>query len=323
MTTVRQPLVSVVIPCHNAASWLGETLESVIAQTWLNREVLLIDDGSTDDSLTIARRFEDRGVRVVTQPNRGAAAARNHGLRLARGEFVKFLDADDLLSPSAIAAQVAALEERPRSIAHGRWARFHEDPATAVFTPHPGWHDADDPVAWIKETWSDARPMYQCGLFLITRGLLEATGGWDERLSLIDDFEFFTRLVLASDGLVFTPEAQLYYRSGMPGRLSGRTNRTAWASAVASTFGAVEHLRRCDDTPETRRLAANMLQSLVYTMYPSEPDLILELERTIEHLGGANLTPDGGPMFGWLARIIGWKPARRLQTAVGRFPSPE
>jgi glycosyltransferase involved in cell wall biosynthesis len=70
------PLVSIIVPCHNAAPWLAETLESVLDQTWTEKEIVLVDDGSTDDSLTIARSFAPRGVCVLVQSNRGAAAAR-------------------------------------------------------------------------------------------------------------------------------------------------------------------------------------------------------------------------------------------------------
>jgi glycosyltransferase involved in cell wall biosynthesis len=80
------PLVSIIIPCRNAAPWLAETLESALGQTWQAKEILLVDNGSTDDSLAIARTFERRGVQVLLQSNRGAAAARNTGLRAARGD---------------------------------------------------------------------------------------------------------------------------------------------------------------------------------------------------------------------------------------------
>src|SRR5690606_38075957 len=100
-------------------------------------------------------------------------------------------------------------------------------------------------------------------IFLIPRPLLEKCGGWNEQLSLIDDFEFFTRLVLGSAGVVFIPEAKLYYRSGLPGSLSDHKSRRAWESAVLSTRLAADLLLAAEDTAETRRLSANMLQKLI------------------------------------------------------------
>ena len=101
------PFVSILIPCHNAAPWLATTLESALAQSWPHREIILVDDGSTDGSLALAQTFAGRGVRVFAQPNSGASAARNHAIRESHGDFLQFLDADDLISPGKLAAQLA------------------------------------------------------------------------------------------------------------------------------------------------------------------------------------------------------------------------
>src|SRR5262245_10694873 len=95
-------LVSVVIPCYNHAEFLGEAIESVKAQTCAGSDVVVVDDGSTDRSAEVARRYS--GVRFLTQRNQGAGAARNTGLQHVRGEFVVFLDADDRLLPHAFEA---------------------------------------------------------------------------------------------------------------------------------------------------------------------------------------------------------------------------
>src|SRR5664279_4842464 len=119
------PLVSIIIPCHNAAPWLAETLESALAQSWPEKEVILIDDGSTDTSLAIAQRYQARGLQILTQPKRGAAAARNQGWRESRGDYLQFLDADDLLAPDKIAVQLSRLfSVVPGGIACGRRADF-------------------------------------------------------------------------------------------------------------------------------------------------------------------------------------------------------
>src|SRR5262245_23729785 len=138
----RAPTVSIIIPCYNAEPWLAATLESALAQTWPAKEIILVNDGSRDGSLALARRFEARGGRVIDQPNAGASAARNHGLRIARGEFIQFLDADDLLSPGKIAAQVALLAQRPAgTIASCRWGRFTTDPAQTRFVDDAVYRD--------------------------------------------------------------------------------------------------------------------------------------------------------------------------------------
>lgn len=316
-----EPLVSICIACFNAERWISASLESVLAQTWPRCEIIVIDDGSTDGSVAIARSFEDRGVRVVTQPNAGQSSALNHALRLSHGELIKFVDADDLISPNAVELQVRALSNHPGSLAYGEWARFYTTPDEARFEPRVGWHNAA-PVDWLVEIWRDGQPMMQCAQFLIPRALLERTGGWDERLSLINDLEFFPRLALASDGIIFTPGARLYYRSAVPGALSSRKTPVAWRSAALSTNLAVDHLLARENTTRTRIAGAAMLQQLVYDMYPASPELISKLELRIAELGGSDLAPLGGKSFHLCRRLLGWKLARHLQIRRGKWPKP-
>src|SRR5271167_5086337 len=106
-----KPLVSILIPAYNAEAWISDTLESAIAQTWQRKEIIVVDDGSKDQTAEVARRFASRGVAVVSKENQGAAATRNHALRLAQGDYIQWLDADDLLSPDKIERQFAALRE--------------------------------------------------------------------------------------------------------------------------------------------------------------------------------------------------------------------
>ena len=131
---MSQPLVSILIPCFNAAPWLGVALDSCLAQTWPRCEIILVDDGSSDDSVRLARAYESRGVLVLTQPNRGASAARNAALRSAGGEFIQFLDADDLLAPEKIARQLARAAQAPAGSSFtAHWGRFQSDPAQADY----------------------------------------------------------------------------------------------------------------------------------------------------------------------------------------------
>src|SRR5215212_207946 len=104
-------LVSVVIPCYNQAHFLGEAIESVLAQNHLRFEIVVVDDGSTDDTAEVAACYP--GVRCVRQDNRGLSAARNNGLRHSEGEYVVFLDADDRLLPEALETGLKCFEAHP------------------------------------------------------------------------------------------------------------------------------------------------------------------------------------------------------------------
>ena len=104
----RPPLVGILIPAFNSAPWIAETIRSALAQTWPRKEIIVVDDGSTDDTLAVARRFASGQVAVATQPNQGAAAARNTALSMSQADVIQWLDADDLLAPDKIARQMEA-----------------------------------------------------------------------------------------------------------------------------------------------------------------------------------------------------------------------
>ena len=191
-----KPLVSILIPCYNAGRWLNATLESALAQTWPHTEIIVVNDGSRDDSLAIARSFEPRGVRVFDQPNGGQCAAFNRALREARGDFFEYLDADDLLAPDKLERQLTRLATLPAdSVASGAWARFERDPAEAAFIPEPVWRDLD-PVEWLITSWEGGGMMHGAA-WLVPRAVAERAGGWNEELSLINDFDYFARVLVA------------------------------------------------------------------------------------------------------------------------------
>src|SRR2546422_9664166 len=117
------PAVSIIIPCFNAEPFLIEAIESVFRQTYRDFEVIVIDDGSTDNSRAV---IESLGAhaRIESGPNRGASAARNRGTQLAKGDFIQYLDADDLLTPDALSRRVETLRQTNSDVAYSDWRRL-------------------------------------------------------------------------------------------------------------------------------------------------------------------------------------------------------
>lgn len=301
------PLVSIIIPCHNAAPWLEATLRSAVAQNWPETEIIVVDDGSTDGSQAIARGFESRGVRILTQPNRGAAAARNAGLAAARGDFIQFLDADDLIDPGKIAWQMERLAQEPEgTAAMGAWGRFKRDPAEASFRPEPPCRDWDDPADFLRLLYRDHRMMHPA-CWLLPRELVRRAGPWDESLSLNDDGEYFCRAALAASRLAFCPEAKVRYRSYVSGSLSRRDDPAACRSLLKSTELCSRHLLNRSDIPDTRQALANAFQRLEYELYPAARPLSRIARRRADEFGGSNIQPIMGDKSQLLARIIGWR----------------
>jgi glycosyltransferase involved in cell wall biosynthesis len=307
------PLVSIIIPCHNAEPWLEATLLSALGQTWDPKEIIVVDDGSTDGSAAVARRFEARGVRVVVQANRGASAARNHGLRMAGGDFVQFLDADDLLSADKIAAQMETLQSGPRdAVASCRWGRFFDDPGTARFCDQAVFRDFA-PAREFLIHQAETSDMIHPAAWLTPRAVAADAGPWDETLSLNDDGEYFCRILLRASAVRFSPRGSAYYRSALPGSLSRLRSPAAMASLHNSIALFEGHLRSGDDSPRVRQAMANLWRQVQFELYPDAPGLSDDAGRRSRALGRATNRLPFGPRFRIAARVLGWKAARRLQ----------
>jgi glycosyltransferase involved in cell wall biosynthesis len=304
--------VSILIPCHNAGQYLPDTIQSALNQTWPEKEIIIVNDASTDESGAIFQQINRREVRVITQRAGSAARARNLAFKSSAGQYVKFLDADDLLSADCITRQIRALNGRTDVVAMSEWARFHTAPGEAVFSPDVTWETTDS-VTWLSRAWNMGGAMMQCGMFLIPRPLLLRSGLWDERLSLLDDFEFFARLLLKATTVQFTPGARLYYRSGNTESLSARKDRTAVESAFRSLSLGTACLLETEDSERTRRACANVLQNFIYTFYPEHADLTNQLSQKAQELGGSDWEPPGTPGYELLKPLLGRRFARRLE----------
>jgi glycosyltransferase involved in cell wall biosynthesis len=309
----NRKLVSILIPCFNAAPFVRAALDSALSQTWPSKEVIVVDDGSTDGCRDLLDSYRRHGVVIIHESCGSASAARNRAFRESRGEFVKFFDADDLLDPRTIELQMQRVGDSDDAVATCEWGRFYNDDlSTFKLNPQSVWRDMEA-TDWLVESWLDARPMMQPGLFLIPRPLLERSGLWDETLSLIDDFEFLARVLCHSSEVRFAPGARLYYRSGIKGSLSGLKTPKAAASAFHSlTLGTGHVLKKRQDSA-ARRSCANVLQDFIYTFYPAHRDLRRKIAARVRELGGSDLAPDGSPRFKRLQRFVGWKAARLAQ----------
>jgi glycosyltransferase involved in cell wall biosynthesis len=196
---VTLPLVSIVIPCYNCESFIKEAIDSALAQTYQNVEVIVINDGSTDNSSIVIESFEGR-IRVESTINQGVQLARNRGLELARGEYIKFLDSDDVLLPDCIERQVSQASEFPResrTVVYGDpvWTDSHLQPIRG-YASRPQAPDSD-PIAAIMT----CSPLTSCPLH--RRDLVSAVGGFDPFLITRHENNLHLRLVLAGVTLAY------------------------------------------------------------------------------------------------------------------------
>jgi glycosyltransferase involved in cell wall biosynthesis len=197
--TTTAPFVSVVVPCFNASAYISATLRSVVAQAGVALEIIVVDDGSSDDSAAVVSRDFPQ-VRLLTQTNAGVAKARNTGIRAARGDWIAFVDADDLWLPGKLAAQFAAMARHPGCLmSYTAWQVWPSMEAE----PSPQWLNElqaqfDETSRWQGATgWLYPELLLDCVVWtstvLMHRQVLDQTGLFDTDLRIGEDYDLWLR----------------------------------------------------------------------------------------------------------------------------------
>lgn len=307
------PLVSVCIPAHNAEKYISESLESLLKQSYNRIEIIVVDDGSTDRTLQILQSYKKRGIKIIEQENKGQCTAANKAYFEATGKYIKFMDADDVLSKDFIKNQVEILSGRTDVIASASWGRFYNDDSN-TFKLNPESIKKDIlPIDWLVESLWIGPNMMQCALWLIPRNVLYGSGLWNEALSLINDFDFYIRVLLAAKEIKFTSNAILYYRSGLSNSLSGQKTRKAYESAYLSTELGVKSILNFENSERTKKICATCFQEWKYQFYPQEMDLYRKSKEWVNKLGGSNYPFPAGGITLKLISILGWRLTKRLK----------
>lgn len=212
------PLVSVIIPCYNAGRFLGETLESVFCQTLKDFEVIVIDDGSIDNTASIIRSFGSR-LRSEFGPNRGVSRARNRGTELANGKFIQYLDADDLLTPGKLEMQIGALDKSNAYIAYGPWQKLVEKRDGKYIKSKLISRKMRNPeIDLFTDFWCPP------AAYLFRRSIIEKKIRWNEELPVIQDARFVLDCAFCGATFAYCPGTMAYYRVHSSDSISTRSS---------------------------------------------------------------------------------------------------
>lgn len=308
----KVPDISVVIPCYNAERWVGRAIESVLAQEGVTVEVIVIDDGSTDVSVDVLRRYEVC-IHWETGPNRGACAARNRGLALARANHIMFLDADDFIGPGLLASMRKSILDHDADCAvaqvfdqseHG-WMARRRRPRT-------------DDWRHLLEDWLLGAFVPPCGLLWHSR-LLKEIGGWDEKLRKNQDGDLVYRALLRGMAFCTTEESHAVYWHHGGQRISSNLSR----EKLLDTFGTMQMLIeilevRGELTGSLRRAASHSSHTLERCAVElADPALSQKLSKFRKTHGFPRY--DGSILHVGASRIIGLRRKQKISMAVNRI----
>jgi glycosyltransferase involved in cell wall biosynthesis len=241
-TSAATGRVSVIMPCYNGERFIADAIRSFLAQTYANKELIVVDDGSTDRSAEIVAGFGN-AVKLISQPNEGPSAARNRGLHAAKGEFIAFLDADDWWAPNFLEAMVSALAGSDAVLAYCGWQNVLADGSTRPPFVPPDYETPDKRVNLLSNA-----SLWPIHGMLTRRADLLALGGFDERLLMCEDYDLWLRLTFTRP-IVRVAQVLAYYRHHKPLADSDKRGRDAqWLRRIKKTFIA-NHPDKVADIP--------------------------------------------------------------------------
>jgi glycosyltransferase involved in cell wall biosynthesis len=301
------------MPAYNAGEYINESVGSILEQSYTNWELIIVNDGSTDNTLIVLETIKDDRIYIVNQENKGQCNAANKAFSLSNGSLIKFMDADDMISPNFIENQVKNLHGEIDAIATASWGRFYHHNLNTFKLDTNIIQQNITPIDWLIQSMDNGQAMMQCALWLIPRNLFKYSGLWDEGLSLINDFEFFIRVLLCAREVIFTENAILYYRSDLKNSLSKLKSRKGAESAYNSINKGTSHMLQYENCDRVKKVAANCFQDFVYTFYPKQSDLIYDAEKRIKDLGGSSLTFPTGGYTKICQFLVGWKLTKRIK----------
>jgi glycosyltransferase involved in cell wall biosynthesis len=317
-----KPLVSILIPAYNSEKWIAYTLESAVAQTWPHKEIIVVNDGSTDRTAEVVRRYASKGVVLHSKENGGLCSAQNSLFQHCSGDYIQWLDSDDLLAPDKIERQLAALRERDgkRILLSSPWAYFYYRTHGARFERNSVWQDLS-PVEWLFRKMNEGLHM-QNATWLVSRELTEAAGPWDTRLHYDQDGEYFSRVLLASIGTRFVPETGIFYRLSSANRISyiGHSDKKK-DSLLLSIKLHIQYLRSLEDSDRVRKACLRYMQNWYEYFYPEREDLIADLQLLAAELQGSLEPPRLRWKYAWMEPMFGWKSAKWAQETLPEVKS--
>lgn len=258
---------------------MAQTIESALNQTYENKEIIIVDDGSTDKSLEIARSYECENLKVYTKKNGGVCAARNYGFSKATGDYINYLDHDDLLAPDKIETQIKYIQQHnlgKNDVVYGLMEFFQDDINNLL--PRISFYGKsyDNPLDFQNDMLLSK--LVVCPLaYLLHRDIVAEIGGWNESLLNNEDVEFFTKIMAAATKIVYVADAVVYYRA-TPDSLSKKITPKFCEFRLQALTSMASIMLKNNFSDTTVHALSYYFEDYITNWYPYNKQTLIRLE---------------------------------------------
>jgi len=307
---MNSPLVSVIMPCYRCAGTIVDAISSVLSQTYENIELVVVLDGADSEVLAECGSFSDSRMSVYVIDKTGASAARNYGFSVSKGDYVSFMDSDDVYDPHKIEMQIRASYSYQAKVLTGSFYEFDDYCVRYLFSQ---LEDVEyDANKWLNRYFR-MEVYYPPLCYLIPRELVIKVNGWSEQLTFNDDTYFMTRVVLASGGLVHINKSVSGYRKGVDGSLSGSMTLDKAGSYLKCLNLIREALATEGSNSSLYEALAFRYAKFIYSIYPEYSSVLSAAEAEYCKLGQPTKRAFGGGVIGKLEHVFGWRFVKQVK----------
>ncbi|WP_434037649.1 glycosyltransferase family 2 protein [Formosa sp. 4Alg 33] len=309
--------VSVIIPLYNSSEFINDTIQSVLDQSYQNIEIIIIDDNSTDNSFNKALEFQSDNLIIKLNKGKGACSARNYGFELSSGDYIQFLDADDILSKDKIEKQVKTLNGSKTKLAVCNTVHFSGKLEDGKCVDQAYVYSTPNPEEFFINLWGGNNlPMHmiQTSAWLTPRNLIEKAGVWNEALAKDQDGEFFARVGLQSSGIIYVPDIINYYRKHNTGKnIASQKKEIHLKSILKATELKAEYLFSKTKSDVSRQAIATQYKHVAIDAWPQYKEIYKTAINKCEVLGGSKYNPVlGGSVIEFIKITLGWRIAKSV-----------
>ncbi len=298
----NNPKVSIIMPVYNVGAYIEECLRSVVSQTYKNIELVMVDDGTKDDSVEIANEVLSRSTieyKIIKQVNAGACAARNVAISNATGDYLLHLDADDRISETLVEKQIETLRKccfEPKTIAFCGWIGLED---FGLCISNVITHDYTIPSDMLVDMYLNHVCLYpHC--YLVSKQLLEKSGLWDTSLVQDEDGDFFSRIIVCADKILFTPDTKVYYRFGNMASQSKEVSFKAVNGFVETAIKKSKLLLKHSSHPKVKDAIYELVALKPRLYHPYFHEVCEKAEKFLKETIHRKIVYPKVPLAGWI-----------------------